>query len=171
MVRAARQGNPHVQIATTRKVFPGTKLLVTKAILAGGGIPHRLGLSETLLVFPQHTVFLHGLEGFIAQLATLRHHSPEKKIAVEVENIEEALLVARAGVDVLQVDKMPLDSLREMVVAIRAIDPRVCIAAAGGITPANATAYAATGVDILVTSALYAAKPADIAARIMAIAR
>jgi molybdenum transport protein len=169
MVQAARQGNPHVQIATTRKVFPGTKSLAIKAVMAGGGIPHRLGLSETVLVFPQHMAFVGGLDGLLAQLDSIRHHSPEKNIAVEVETLEDAVRVVQAGVDVLQVDKMPLDVLRETVGAVRAVDThtQVAIAAAGGITLANAADYAATGVDILVTSALYAAKPADIAAQIV----
>jgi molybdenum transport protein len=169
MVEAARRGNPAIQIATTRKVFPGTKSLAVKAVLAGGGIPHRLGLSETILLFPQHCAFVGGLQGCIDRLADIHHHSPEKKIAVEVERTEEAVQVARVGVDVLQIDKMPLDTLRETVAAVRAIDGQVCIAAAGGITLSNAADYAATGIDLIVTSALYAAKPADIAARMAAV--
>lgn len=75
---------------------------------------------------------------------------------------------ARAEVDVLRVDKMPVDMLRETVATVRAMDARLCLAAAGGITLSNAADYAATGIDIIVTSALYAAKPVDIAARIAA---
>lgn len=171
MVEAARQVNPKVQVTTTRKVFPGTRSLAVKAVLAGGGVPHRLGLSETVLIFPQHRAFLGGFATCIEQLDTLRCSCPEKKIAIEVETKNEAVAVAAAGFDIIQIDKMPVAELRETVAAVRAVGggERLCIAAAGGITPANGVDYAATGVDILVTSALYAAPPADIAARILSI--
>lgn len=166
MLAAAQSVNPTVQIATTRKSIPGTRTLAIKAVLAGGGMPHRLGLSETVLIFPQHRVFLGGLEGCLQRLANIRRHCPEKKIAIEVETLDEALQVARAGVDILQIDKMAPSLIRETVAAVRSIDPQVCIAAAGGITLANAAEYAATGIDIIVTSSLYTAKPADIAVQI-----
>ncbi|NJN66765.1 MAG: ModD protein [Chloroflexaceae bacterium] len=169
MVKAARQVNPKVQVATTRKVFPGTRSLAMKAVLAGGGVPHRLGLSETVLIFPQHRAFLGGLATCIEQLDELRRFCPEKKIAIEVETKDEAVAVAVAGFDIVQIDKMPVAELRETVAAVRAAaaGQTVCIAAAGGITPANAADYSATGVEVLVTSALYASPPADIAARIL----
>lgn len=166
MVEAARRANPGVQIVTTRKMFPGTKPLAIKAVLAGGGMPHRLGLSETLLVFPQHLALLGGLDGFIERLDDLRHHSPEKKIAVEVETLDQATQVVQAGVDILQIDKMPVAMLQETVTTVRALDQRVVLAIAGGVNLSNVAEYAATGVDLIVTSALYTAKPADIAARI-----
>src|SRR5690242_9312008 len=58
LVAAARRGNPQVAIACTRKNIPGAKAMSVKAILAGGAVPHRLGLSETLLVFAEHRAFL-----------------------------------------------------------------------------------------------------------------
>lgn len=60
LVSAAKQVNPTINILTTRKVFPGTKALSIKAILAGGAYPHRLGLSETILLFKQHIDFVGG---------------------------------------------------------------------------------------------------------------
>ena len=58
IVEIARAVNPAVVVACTRKTFPGTKAISIKAILAAGAVPHRLGLSETVLVFPEHRVFL-----------------------------------------------------------------------------------------------------------------
>ena len=60
LVSAAKQVNPAINILTTRKVFPGSKALSIKAILSGGAYPHRLGLSETLLLFRQHIDFIGG---------------------------------------------------------------------------------------------------------------
>jgi molybdenum transport protein len=162
MVRTARLVNSSVQIATTRKMFPGTRSLAIKGVLAGGGMPHRLGLSETVLIFPHHYGFLGGLEGCLAKLDEVRLRCPEKHIAVEVSSPAEAQMAAQAGVDIVQTDKMSLEALQETVALVRAVDDRICIAAAGGINAQNVEPFAATGVDVIVTSSLYAAKPADI---------
>lgn len=58
IVAAAHRGDPGSSVVCTRKNFPGTKVLAIKAVLSGGASPHRLSLSETLLVFPEHLVFL-----------------------------------------------------------------------------------------------------------------
>jgi molybdenum transport protein len=60
MVDLAKSYNPDLSILTTRKCFPGTKELAIKAILSGGAMPHRLGLSETILIFKQHMNFIGG---------------------------------------------------------------------------------------------------------------
>lgn len=168
IVTAARSVNPQIAILTTRKTFPGTKKLAIKAICSGGALPHRLGLSETILVFKQHTVFLGGLEPFLRQVETLKRGAPETRIIVEADSPEEALLIVRSGVDLVQVDKLPADQLKTLVDQIRQINQAVKVSAAGGINEQNAAAYAATGVDILVLSSVYFGKPADISATIVA---
>ena len=166
IVAAARAVNPSIGILTTRKSFPGTKKIAIKAITAGGALPHRLGLSESILVFKQHTAFAGGLPAFLKTLPGLRARTPEHKIIVEADTADEALLIARAGVDVLQVDKLPPQELKTLVSAIRGIDSGVKISAAGGINEANAAEYAATGVDLLVLSSVYFGMPADISVTI-----
>lgn len=162
LVDAARDANPGVQVFTTRKSFPGAKELAIAGVLAGGAFPHRLGLSETVLVFAQHTVFLGGLPGLLERLPQLRRRACEKLVLVEVEGAEDALAVARAGVGGIQFDKLDVEELAAVVPQLRAIDPAVRLIAAGGITAANAAAYAATGVDALATSWVFAAPPADL---------
>ncbi|NTW51865.1 MAG: ModD protein [Chlorobiaceae bacterium] len=164
IVDSARAANPEVSVVTTRKSFPGSKKVAIKAIMAGGALPHRLGLSESILVFPHHTVFLGGLEPFLDSLAALKKRAPEQKIIVEAETPEEALLIARAGADVVQVDKISIAALSKLVLDIRATCPGVAISAAGGINADNAAAYAATGIDIIVLSSVYFGKPSDISA-------
>ncbi|QEM67844.1 ModD protein [Geobacter sp. FeAm09] len=162
IVEAARASMPGIAVVTTRKSFPGTKKVAIKAVCAGGALPHRLGLSETVLVFKQHTAFLGGLDAFLKNVAGLRARAPENRIIVEADDADEALRIARAGVDVIQVDKLPPAALRQLVADIRSVDPAVKISAAGGINEGNVAQYAASGVDIIVLSSVYFGKPADI---------
>jgi len=166
IVRAAKEANPGIVVVTTRKSFPGTKKVAIKAIMAGGALPHRLGLSETVLVFKQHTAFLGGLDAFLEGVADLRAKAPENRIIVEADNAAEALRIAGAGVDVVQVDKLPPPELRQLTADIRALGRPVKISAAGGINEGNVAEYAASGVDIIVLSSVYFGRPADIGARI-----
>lgn len=168
LVQEARVVAPGVEVVATRKVFPGTKSVATKAVYAGGGLPHRLGLSESVLVFAQHVAFLDGEEELWIRLHDLKKQAREKKIAVEVTDRAAAVRAAVAGVDIVQVDKMAPEELRNLVQAVRETSPATIVAAAGGINESNARAYAATGVDLLVTSAMYWGKPADIAVRMEA---
>ena len=92
-----------VAVACTRKNVPGTKAMSVKAVKAGGAVMHRLGLSETLLLFAEHRLFLD--EAPAQTVARLRRAQPEKKIVVEVGDGAEALRWAQAGADVLQLEK------------------------------------------------------------------
>jgi molybdenum transport protein len=161
-VKMARDADPEINVAVTRKVFPGTKKLSTKATLCGGAVPHRLGLSETVLIFDEHIRFLDGLKNLPEKLAGIRKFTDEKKIEVEVHNLDDALFIAGLAVDIIQVDKMPPGQLAELVVKVRRANPLMKIAVAGGITSDNVGEYAKTGVDIIVTSALYSGKTSDI---------
>jgi len=167
IVERARKANPYINVVTTRKSFPGTKKIAIRAIMAGGAFPHRLGLSESILVFSQHTTFLGGLDAFLETIPYLKKSAPEQKILVEADNAEEALRIAAAGADVVQLDKMPTGELTALVAEIRGRFPGVAISAAGGINGDNAANYAATGIDIIVLSSVYFGKPADISTSII----
>ena len=71
IVDAARIVRPDIAVACTRKNFPGTKAVAVKAVLAGGAQMHRLGLSETLLVFPEHRAFLDGPDDFLGRIEAI----------------------------------------------------------------------------------------------------
>ena len=155
MLESARKANPHVQLAVTRKHFPGTKRLSLAAAQAGGAIAHRLGLSDSLLVFDQHRVFAGGLDGFAARVSECRKAFPEQKLGAEVATPEEAL-------DSIQCERFTCADLEETVRGVKAVNAAVQVLAAGGVTGENAEAVAATGVDVLVTTWAYFGKPADI---------
>lgn len=164
IVDAAHSANPACEVLTTRKSMPGVKDLLTKAVTCGGAFPHRLGASETVLVFDHHITFMGGFEAFLEALPALRGRCVEKKLFVEA-GPDEARRLAEAGVDGIQLDKMPVDDLAALVPELRAIDPHLTLIAAGGINLQNAAAYAATGVDGLATTAPFTAKPIDMSVR------
>jgi molybdenum transport protein len=166
IVNRVNEVKPGIRVVTTRKSFPGTKKIALKAIMAGGALPHRLGLSESVLVFRQHTAFCSGLDNFLQTIAELKAKTPEHKIIVEAETAEEALTIAAAGVDVVQIDKLAPEELSLLVRRLHQKAPGVTLSAAGGINAQNASAYAETGVDILVLSSVYFGKPSDIAVSI-----
>ena len=167
LVEIARAVNPAVVVACTRKTFPGTKAISLKAILAAGAVPHRLGLSETVLVFPEHRAFLAG-ESQSSALARLKVACPERKIEVEVDSLDDAVSAARAGADVVQLEKLPPETVAAIVARLADTAPHAKVAAAGGVKPANAADYARAGAHILVTSAPYFAPPVDIKVSISA---
>ncbi|MBN1893452.1 ModD protein [bacterium] len=166
IVDSAKAIKPSISVETSRKSFPGGKKLTIKAVLCGGAQPHRLGLSESVLIFRHHKVFSDGLKGFWATIDKVREKLPGKKLTMEVENEGEALMAAQAGIDIIQIDKMPSADLKEIIKKVRDVNTAVKIAAAGGITETNAAEYAATGADILVLSSVFAGKCSDIGVRI-----
>lgn len=164
LVELASSANPSCTVVSTRKGFPGTRNLATKAVLAGGASPHRLGLSETILVFEQHRAFLGDTQAIKNKLRAARQKAPEKKILVEVDSPAQAVELLDAGIDGVQFDKLSPPEIASSVQTLRALNPRLTIIAAGGVNESNAAAYAATGVDALATSSIFFGKPTDIKA-------
>ncbi len=154
-----------VPVACTRKNAPGTKALSIKAIQSGGAIVHRLGLSETLLIFAEHRLFLD--EPPIATIARLQTRQPEKKVVVEVGSENEALIWARAGAGVLQLEKFTPAALRACRERLEAEDLHLVLAAAGGVRVDNAADYVVAGADLIATSAPYSAAPRDVHVRFL----
>ncbi|MBU3213756.1 ModD protein [Clostridium estertheticum] len=162
LVDKAKNINPKIEIVTTRKVFPGTKEFSIKAIIAGGASPHRLGLSETILIFKQHLNFIGGVSGLIENLEVIKARSCEKKVIVEVEDFETALILSKAGVDGLQFDKINPLELKKIVEAVRSINPSITLIGTGGINESNIEDYARTGINAISTTSVYFGTPVDI---------
>lgn len=163
LVDAATAAQPGTVVATTRKTFPGTRALAAKAVKAGGASLHRLGLSETLLVFAEHRAFLDSAE-LASHLQALRRRCPEKRVVSEVTTEAEARAAIVAGAEVVQLERFTppqVAALRRFLDEHGLVD-RVTLAAAGGVTLANAAEYVQSGARVLVTSAPYLAPPRDI---------
>jgi molybdenum transport protein len=118
IVDAAAAVSPDVVVACTRKNVPGTKSYAIRAVRAGGAVMHRLGLSETVLVFPEHRAFL--ADETLQQTARrLRRSEPEKKLVIEVAAIDDAVAAAAAGFDVIRAGKFSRRRLRPSPTASR----------------------------------------------------
>lgn len=163
LVEAARREGRRIPVACTRKHVPGTKALSVKAVRCAGAIMHRLGLSETLLVFPEHRLFLD--EAPAVTVARLRVAEAAKKVAVEVGSVQEAVAWAQAGADVLQLEKFSPERVAECRAALRERRLAPLLAVAGGVRADNAAAYVAAGADLLVSSAPFSAPPKDVVVR------
>lgn len=162
IVAAARAVAPGIPVECTRKAMPGARALSVRAVLAGGACMHRLGLSESVLIFPEHAALAGGWAAVADRLAALRVPQPCRRIMVEAKTVADAMMLAEAGAEVIQVDKLAPEAVREIVGRTRSLAPPPAIVAAGGINEHNAAAYAATGCAALVTSAPYWARPVDI---------
>lgn len=165
LVTNARSVSPDIEVAVTRKHFPGTKRLSLKAAVDGGAMVHRMGLSDSILVFDQHREFTEGTEGFIKILPDITRRFPEKKIMTEANSPKDAVAFALAGAAVVQCERFSCEELAACVPLMRAANPNVIISAAGGINADNAAKYASCALDVLVTSWPYFGNPMDIKMR------
>lgn len=166
IVTAAQSVNPACRVACTRKHMPGMKRWALRAIEAGGATPHRLGLSDSILIFEQHRALLDDDASLPELFARLRSYAPERRIAAEAEGVDDAIMLAKAGAEIVQVDKMSPEEVARVRAELLQMSPRPLLAVAGGVIAANAAAFAAAGADLLVTSAPYYAAPSDVKARI-----
>lgn len=165
IVRSLREAGLATPLACTRKNFPGTRRFAAEAVRHGGAVMHRLGLSESLLVFPEHRALLAPAE-LVLRLAALRQAQPEKTLVVEVATAEEAVLMAEAGAQVLQLERFSPGGVAALRERLRGRGLAVQLAPAGGVNAGNALAYAQAGADLLVSSAPYFAPPMDVQVRI-----
>ena len=160
MVKLAKSVNPHIEILTTRKVIPFTKKIALSAIMDGGAYPHRVTTTETILVFNNYINLYGGWEKFYKDFKILKHKAVEKKWVVECESLEKAKKLIEIGVDVIQLDKVDIETTKKIVdIAHR---KNIKVLSAGGINRENVVDYAKTGVDGIVTTAPYFAKGADV---------
>lgn len=159
MLDNARKFNPNIALLGTRKTMPFAKKLLLKALVSGGGVPHRYGLSDSVLVFKEHRLLCKDLK---KDFARLKNTFKEHKIIVEVENADEAVEFANLGADILQCERFSCEALHALVSKIKSQFPHILLSATGGIDKENAAEFAKTGVDMLVSTAMYRAKICDV---------
>lgn len=161
LVITAKEINPNISISTSRKNFPGTKEMMLKAVMSGGGAPHRLGLYDSILIFEQHLAFFNDKVKLEGSFKKLKSDFIERKVAVEIDSLESARYFASLGADILQCEKMDYATLKECVLLKKEF-PNLLVSATGGIHKENIAEFAKCGVDFIVTSSPYHAKPLDI---------
>jgi nicotinate-nucleotide pyrophosphorylase (carboxylating) len=141
-------------ILDTRKTTPGLRHLEKAAVAVGGGLNHRMGLYDAILIKENHIAAAGGLAKAVY---AARNAQPEKAIEVEVRNLDEAAYALGTGVDRLLLDNMSPDSMREAV-ALRDENAGgadgVSLEASGGVTLENVREIAETGVEFISIGAL-----------------
>ncbi|WP_457560394.1 ModD protein [Caminibacter sp.] len=160
MKKIAKKHNPHIEILTTRKVIPFTKKIALKAVMDGGGWPHRVTTTETILVFENYINLYGGWEKFFKDFENLKKRAVEKKWVIECRDLEMAKKLVEIGVDVIQLDKVSPEIAKKVVNLAK--PKNIKVLAAGGVKLENIAEYAKSGVDGVVTTAPYFAKGADI---------
>ena len=152
MVEAAGNLNPSLRIAATRKTCPGMRALDKKAIVLGGGDPHRLTLSDMILIKDNHLKLLPLGEA----VRRARRVSPPERIEVEVTCAEEAIEAAGAGAGILMFDNMDPGSIGAAIRELksRGLREGLLLEASGGIGAGNLKEYASLDLDRVSVGAL-----------------
>ena len=140
-------------IRDTRKTMPGLRALEKYAVRAGGGVNHRMSLSDAALVKDNHVVAAGGV---VEAFARVRAAHPDLPLEIEVDSVEQARSVIDAGADLVLLDNMAPEVMREVVDYARG---RARLEASGGLTLDTARVVAQTGVDYLAVGALTHSAP------------
>ncbi|WP_126969879.1 carboxylating nicotinate-nucleotide diphosphorylase [Gynurincola endophyticus] len=150
------------RILDTRKTTPNFRLLEKEAVRIGGGVNHRMGLYDMIMLKDNHIDYAGGLESAIQRAYDyVQQYHPHLKIEVETRNIEEVEQVVNFG----KVDRIMLDNFtpEQIEAALKIINGTIETEASGGINLDNLKSYAATGVDYVSIGALiHQAKSLDL---------
>lgn len=140
------------KILDTRKTIPGLRLAQKYAVRCGGGVNHRFGLFDAILIKENHII---GAGGIAAALAEARRLHPGVPIEIEVESIDEVRQALQARAERLLLDNFSVEQLREAVALNRQDgDPPALLEASGNLSLATVRAVAETGVDFVSIGAL-----------------
>lgn len=142
LVNICRKKNPKIKIAATRKTTPGFRKYEKKAVAIGGGMPHRMGLYDGVIIKDNHLVYLS-----IREAIRKAKEKIDLPIEVEVESIDDAIIAAEEKADIIMLDNMPPVKGKVAAREVRSINPAVKIEVSGGITPENIANY--TFADII----------------------
>jgi nicotinate-nucleotide pyrophosphorylase (carboxylating) len=146
------------RVAATRKTLPGLRYFEKKAVIIGGGSPHRFDLSEAVLIKDNHLALATDVA---AAVKRARERAGDVQIEVEVETLEQAVSAAIAGADALLLDNMSAPLVEQVVKTLqkRGLRADRVIEASGGITITTVSDYADTGVDLISMGVLTASAP------------
>ncbi|NLW49665.1 MAG: carboxylating nicotinate-nucleotide diphosphorylase [Candidatus Brocadiaceae bacterium] len=153
-------------ICDTRKTTPGWRVLEKYAVRCGGGRNHRMSLADQALIKDNHLALLGRQGGAAAAVRAVRERFPDRVVMVEVDDLEQLAAVLPVRPDVVLLDNMSPDQVREAAGLARARggDGRPLLEASGGITLENVRRYAEAGADRISVGALtHSAPAADLA--------
>jgi len=143
------------RIAHTRKTTPGLRALELAAVAAGGGVPHRFGLGDAVLIKDNHVAVCGGVAEALGRAREFAGHMT--RVAVEIDRLDQLPEALDSGADSILLDNFSLDDLRSAV--RKAADSGVTLEASGGVTLETVRSIAETGVDVISIGALTHSAP------------
>ncbi len=158
--RYVTQARPHgAEVLDTRKTIPGWRSLEKYAVAVGGGRNHRFGLFDQILIKENHIgiVARSSAHPVAEAIRRARERHPGLAVEIEVETLREMDEALAAEADIILLDNMEIDEIRE---AVRRCDGRARLEVSGGVTLENIGAIAATGVDFISVGAITHSPPA-----------
>jgi nicotinate-nucleotide pyrophosphorylase (carboxylating) len=144
-----------VRVADTRKTTPGLRALEKYAVRCGGGINHRFGLDDAVLIKDNHLALAGSIRKAVAAVRARVGHM--MKVEVEVDSLDELQQALETPIDAVLLDNMSLETLTR---AVDLVAGRVLTEASGGVTAENIAAIASSGVDVISTGWLTHSAPA-----------
>ena len=155
----ALDGTP-ARVRDTRKTMPGLRALQKYAVRCGGGVNHRMSLSDAALVKDNHVAAIGGVAEAFAAVRGLAATIP---VEIEVDDLDELREAFAAGADLVMLDNFDVERMRAAVALRAELAPDVLLEASGGLTVADAAAVGATGVDFIAVGELtHSARVLDI---------
>lgn len=145
---ADQVADTQVKLLDTRKTLPGLRMAQKYAVTCGGCHNHRIGLFDAFLIKENHIAACGG----IAQAVTAAHRiAPGKPVEIEVESLDELREALAAGADIIMLDELTLDDMRE---AVRLTAGKAKLEASGGVNEGTLRSIAETGVDYISIGAM-----------------
>ncbi len=139
LLNICRKKNPKINIAATRKTTPGFRSFEKKAVIIGGGEPHRYGLYDAVMIKDNHLKLIGSIEKAIKMV---KEKVKNKIIEVEVENEKDAVIAAKLNVDVIMLDNFNSKSAEIVTKKLKKINSNILIEISGGINQDNISKYA-----------------------------
>ena len=139
-------GNHRARIAATRKTLPGLRAVEKYAVVVGGGLPHRMGLYDAILIKDNHIAMAGGIAPVLKAAQEKAGHTV--KIEIEVDTLEQLNeILSAGGADIVMLDNMSLHDMARAVALVRGTN--IVLEASGGVTLDRVPDIAATGVDLI----------------------
>ena len=147
-------GEYKARIVDTRKTTPGFRAFEKYSVKTGGGSLHRFNLSDCAMIKDNHIKYAGSLTKAVEKLR--QHISHAHKIEVECDTVEQVKEAVNCGADIIMLENMSLDTMRECV---KLIDGKAIVEASGNVNLNTVHDIASTGVDIISSSAIVAKAP------------
>jgi nicotinate-nucleotide pyrophosphorylase (carboxylating) len=138
LVTKCKKINPNIKIAATRKTTPGFRYYEKRAVLIGGGEPHRFQLSDAVMIKDNHLKIIGSIEKALEKINRIKFN---KKIEVEVTTKDQARTAAKLGADIIMLDNMTPNQVKTISSELKKLRPDVILEISGRITPENIESY------------------------------